>query len=403
MVIFTDNSYEAVWNKSRKPGEGGKTLEDYHRLMAGAFVEMFRVLKPGRWASVVFHNSDDKVWDAIRDSAEGAGFTIENVAAFDKQQKTFKGIKGEKGLERVSNMDIVLNLRKPVGTRTARAPAPAKEAAGGHPQEDTGGAGNGAEAKEVAVRCIEKYLLRVAKDEAAAPETTHTGQDPRGVQAIHSSVVQMILNEHLPMTGVSLGLVVRVLNEYCKEVDGRWYLPGEQVRSPDGAGDASRAVASAWAGLKPPGDEASAIEWAKAVIRANGPQLEGDLTDRFRQAAPNLHLSKPFRRMLEENFTFDQRRGRWRLPTPAEAEAKLSIKVRLLEGTVAGILSGSGPPPDAERMGQLLELCYHEGLFQQAYDLWKRINPEDLPPERYKNLERIARVCKLRAQSTEPG
>ena len=27
---------------------------------------MYRVLKPGSWVSVVFHNSDDRVWQAIQ-------------------------------------------------------------------------------------------------------------------------------------------------------------------------------------------------------------------------------------------------------------------------------------------------------------------------------------------------
>ena len=59
---FTDVKQEAVWNKSLKPEEGGKTLEDYAAIMAKCFEEMYRVLKPGRWASVVFSNRDDLVW-----------------------------------------------------------------------------------------------------------------------------------------------------------------------------------------------------------------------------------------------------------------------------------------------------------------------------------------------------
>lgn len=73
---FTDDAKEAVWNKSRKPAEGGKTLQDYKKLMLESFQEMYRVLKPNRWATVVFSNSDDSVWEAIQDAAHQVGFII---------------------------------------------------------------------------------------------------------------------------------------------------------------------------------------------------------------------------------------------------------------------------------------------------------------------------------------
>jgi len=63
---------EAVWNKSLKPEQGGKTLADYAAIMDRAFAEMHRVLKPGRWASIVFSNSDDRVWQVIRDGVREA-------------------------------------------------------------------------------------------------------------------------------------------------------------------------------------------------------------------------------------------------------------------------------------------------------------------------------------------
>ena len=85
-AITRTKRYEAVWNKHRKPDEGGKTLAEYERLMTEAFREMHRVLKPGRWASVVFHNSDDKVWQAIQRGAEAAGFDLVNAQQMDKMQ-----------------------------------------------------------------------------------------------------------------------------------------------------------------------------------------------------------------------------------------------------------------------------------------------------------------------------
>ena len=105
---FTDERFEAVWNRSKKPAQGGKSLDDYERLMTEGFREMYRVLKPGRWASVVFHNSDARVWQAIQRGAVAAGFDLVNALQLDKVQLTFKGLKGKKGQENVTNKDVVL-------------------------------------------------------------------------------------------------------------------------------------------------------------------------------------------------------------------------------------------------------------------------------------------------------
>ena len=70
------------------------------------------MLKPGCWASVVFSNSDDRVWHAIRETASDAGFDLSNTMALDKKQRSFKQVKGEKGEENVVGTDIIMNLHK---------------------------------------------------------------------------------------------------------------------------------------------------------------------------------------------------------------------------------------------------------------------------------------------------
>ena len=41
--------------------------------MQQCFEEYFRVLKPGRWMTVVFHNSWNAVWNAIQEAMQAAG------------------------------------------------------------------------------------------------------------------------------------------------------------------------------------------------------------------------------------------------------------------------------------------------------------------------------------------
>jgi DNA modification methylase/DNA-binding XRE family transcriptional regulator len=109
---LTDSTHEAVVNRSLREENGGKSLEDYTGLMGGAMQEIARVLKPGGWATVVFHNTDAAVWKAIRDAAEKAGFSFHEAASLDRQQQSHKGYKGRSGEEDVAHFDVVFSLRK---------------------------------------------------------------------------------------------------------------------------------------------------------------------------------------------------------------------------------------------------------------------------------------------------
>jgi len=127
---LTDMSDEAVVNRSLPADKGGKSLGAYSDLMGGAMREIARVLKPDGWATVVFHNTDAAVWQAIRDAAEQAGFSFHEAASLDRRQQSHKGYKGRSGEEDVAHFDVVFNLRKAaVGDaalrpRAKRAPKP---------------------------------------------------------------------------------------------------------------------------------------------------------------------------------------------------------------------------------------------------------------------------------------
>jgi DNA modification methylase/DNA-binding XRE family transcriptional regulator len=109
---LTDLSKEAVINRSLPEVKGGKSLADYASLIGSAMKEMARVLKPGGWATVVFHSTDAAVWNAIRNAAGLAGFIFHEAASLDRQQQSHKGYKGRSGTENVAHFDVVMNLRK---------------------------------------------------------------------------------------------------------------------------------------------------------------------------------------------------------------------------------------------------------------------------------------------------
>lgn len=199
---FTDDAKEAVWNKSRKPSEGGKTLDDYKRLMTESFREMYRVLKPNRWATVVFSNSNDRVWEGIQDAAHQAGFVIYGGKEFDKVQRSFKGIKGEKGQEKVISKDVLLNLHKPLTPLVRNS-----------------------ELKKI--DDVEGFVLQQIKEHLQyLPPDAPTNE--RTVEAITRAVQRRVLEQGCSMQGFSAGFVADVLHEAQRkfsliEVDGVWY------------------------------------------------------------------------------------------------------------------------------------------------------------------------------------
>ncbi|MCH8876807.1 MAG: DNA methylase [Chloroflexi bacterium] len=104
--VFTNNVQEAITNKVQ-----GKGLPEYQRLMADCFKECYRVLKPGRWMTVEFHNSKNSVWNAIQEALQIAGFVIADVRTLDKQQGSFKQVTSASAVKQ----DLIISCYKPNG------------------------------------------------------------------------------------------------------------------------------------------------------------------------------------------------------------------------------------------------------------------------------------------------
>jgi hypothetical protein len=61
---------------------------------------------------MIFQNTDQKVWSALREAALDSGFRIMGTATMHKSQPSFKGIKASVNGERVAATDVVLTLAK---------------------------------------------------------------------------------------------------------------------------------------------------------------------------------------------------------------------------------------------------------------------------------------------------
>lgn len=101
--VYTDNKNEAIICKAQ-----GKALPDYKELMKQAFSEMYRILKPSKHISVVFHNSKKDVWNATLEAMREAGFKIVETSILDKKQGSIKQVKAKNAVSK----DIIIGAMK---------------------------------------------------------------------------------------------------------------------------------------------------------------------------------------------------------------------------------------------------------------------------------------------------
>ncbi len=169
----TRQEEEAVVNRSRGVQHGGKTVADYERLMASSMSEIQRVLKPGAWTTLVFHNTDPAVWRAIQSAAEQAGFEIEDAGTLDRKQQSHKGYRGRAEREDVAHFDVIMSMRKHAPGRRVKKRATLPRDVGD--------------------------LVRAAFDTLAPGDRT--------VQRVHSEVVQRLAREGHDLGAISFEVV----------------------------------------------------------------------------------------------------------------------------------------------------------------------------------------------------
>lgn len=269
---FTDTKEEAIINDSQ-----GKGLSEYAELMTRAFAETYRVLKPGRWLTVVFHNSSTQVWQAIQEGLSDVGFQIGSIHIFDKVQKSFKGITAEGAV----GYDVIINCQKP-RVRTSAV------------------LGNGG--KELVLT----FLMERMRQVDPVPN------DERTSRKLYSRTVSYLMEHRIRISEElkSYEAFCDLLDSHFKSVDGFWYLPGQVPR-----GERQLPMAGVQGVVR---TETDAIDWLWQFL--DEPKEWDEIYTQFLIALGGNRLEKELREILEENFTFEEDEGKWRRPTEAERE-----------------------------------------------------------------------------------
>ena len=100
----TNNEKEAIENSSQH-----KNHAEYLILMQKSFNNFYIALKPGRWMTVEFSNTQTVIWNLIKESIQKAGFIIMNVATINKERPGLQAMIGSTAV----NEDLIISCYKP--------------------------------------------------------------------------------------------------------------------------------------------------------------------------------------------------------------------------------------------------------------------------------------------------
>jgi hypothetical protein len=230
--VTTDAVPEAIIDRFKK-----KSLPDYQHLMQRCFAEYHRVLKPGRWMTVVFSNSKASVWNAIQVALQQAGFVVAEVNALDKVQGSYRQVTSTTAVKQ----DLVISAYKPNGGLEKRL-------------SERGAA------PESAWDFVQTHLrqLPVAKAKGGILEMV-VERDPR---RIYDRMVAWFVRHDFPVPLSTEEFLDGLRNRY-PERDGMVFLP-EQVADYD----RKRAQAAQAPQMELfVSDERSAIDWLMDFLR----------------------------------------------------------------------------------------------------------------------------------------
>ncbi|MCJ7874739.1 DNA methyltransferase [Phaeobacter sp. J2-8] len=294
--VTTDAEPEAIIDRFKK-----KALPDYQRLMQQCFAEYNRVLKPGRWMTVVFSNSKASVWNAIQVALQQAGFVVAEVNALDKVQGSYRQVTSTTAVKQ----DLVISAYKPNGGLEKRlaergaAPDSAWDFVGTHLRQ-----------------------LPVTKGKGGLLEMV-VERDPR---RIYDRMVAWFVRHDYPVP-LSTEEFLDGLRSRYPERDGMVFLP-EQVAEYD----RKRAQAAQAPQMELfVSDERSAIDWLTDFLRKR-PSTYQEVHPEFTTqvgAGWKKHEEKPeLSALLEDNFLRFDGNG----DVPSQIHSYLSTNFKDLRG-----------------------------------------------------------------------
>jgi len=294
--VKTNTGSEAVVDAAK-----GKGLPEYQHLMQRCFEEYHRVLKPGRWMTVVFHNSKNAVWNAIQEAMLAAGFVVADVRTLDKQQGSYRQVTSS-----AVKQDLIISAYRP-----------------GQDLE-------------------ERFKVTVGSENSAWEFVrSHLGQVPgfvpkAGRVQVIAERQSYLLYDRMVAFHVQRGFAVPLssaefhagLRQRFPERDGMYFLP-DQVSEYDRKRLEVKEVEQYELFVS---DEKSAIQWVRRQL-AERPMTYQNMQPLYMKEAQRVwekhEQPLELQTILDQNFVED-RDGTWRVPDPKKEADLEQIRHRAL-------------------------------------------------------------------------
>ena len=299
LKVVTNNDPEAIINKTQR-----KTIIEFQTIMEKCFEEYLRILIPGHWMTVEFHNSSNAVWNAIQETILRAGFVVADVRTLDKKQITMQQMVSHGAVKQ----DLIISAYKPNGNLE------------------------------------ERFKLKAGTEDGAWEFVRyHLGKlnptnEVNGVPAVNAERQAFLLFDRMVAFHIQRGVMVPLsapnfyagLEQHFTRRDGMYFLP-DQVAEYD------RAMLNA---KKPVqltlfvNDEKTAITWLRQQLDPDSggePKTQGDLTNDFNRVMNRAKHEQPLEliEILKQNFLQDAE-GKWYVPDHNKATDLEKVRQRAL-------------------------------------------------------------------------
>lgn len=279
-----------------------KTLLDYQRMMSDCFVNYCRVLKPGRWMTVEFHNSRNSVWNAIQEALQHAGFVVADVRTLDKKQGSFQQVVSGNTVKR----DLIISAYKPSGELEERFQKKAGTEEG---------------VWDFVTTHLRQLPVFVAKDSKSEQVTE------RQTYLLFDRMVAFHVQRGFPIP-ISSPEFHAGLRQRFPERAGMYFLP-EQVTEYDQRRLEVKEVEQLQLFVS---DEKSAIRWVRSQLSQQSrsfKELQPIFMKEAQQVWEKHEQPVELRTILEQNFIQDDD-GSWRVPDTKKESDLEQIRHRAL-------------------------------------------------------------------------
>lgn len=268
--VKTSNKEEAITNEYQKKG-----LPEYYSLMKQAFEKLSFGLKPGRWITVEFSNTQASVWNAIQTAIQKSGLIVGNVSALNKKHAGQKAFAYPTPVKQ----DLVISAYKP--TRQLELSF-----------SDT------SESFNAWIEFIEFHLknLPISKLRGGILEFV-AERDPR---IIYDRMVSFCLGKNIPVP-ISSGEFQAIISAKYPDRDGMVFLP-EQVAQYDKLAAKMESVGQMVVFVE---DEKSAIGWLRQFLRDKPCATQDIQTDFMKQLSASwrkFETRPELSVLLDQNF-----------------------------------------------------------------------------------------------------